>query len=481
MPRYFIRSTLYNLCFFGLTAIACVLCLPTLLMPRKAFMTVVHAFVFTNHLLERYILGLDFEVRGREHLPPGACIIAAKHQSAHETTKLHILFDDPAIILKQELLKIPLWGRYLAKSDVIAIDRSTPKAAIESIQAGARRVMAQGRPIIIFPQGTRVATHVTAKDRPYKIGVVRIQEATNLPIIPLAMNTGVFWPRNSWLKTPGRVVFEFMPPILPGDTPDKILSHLQETLERRTDDLMTEARAQIAARRKPRTPLIALILAVLLAAAYTVNWFVVAHVIKTRIGERFDEAEREGIAKIVKRPVPVITGFPGKMKLDIGELEILSPAGTLHFASAHAEAWPLPRMPITAKITQLQVKQRYWLGPLDFESVSATVRPRGRSYDLIASEALSGDFVLRASGLVDLVKDDDPQIVLALELENEQPFIQKLAELEIVRPQPAMIAGSTLAAMKRGGVTKLNLTSRGQAVYLGPIKIMDLKRLQRGR
>ena len=93
-------------------------------------MSVVHTFVFINHFLERSILGLDFEVRGHENLPEGACIIAAKHQSAYETTKLHILFEDPAIILKKELLKIPLWGLYLAKSDVIAIDRSSPKAAI---------------------------------------------------------------------------------------------------------------------------------------------------------------------------------------------------------------------------------------------------------------------------------------------------------------------------------------------------------------
>lgn len=476
MPAFFIRSTLYNLCFYSLTAAACVLCLPTLLMPRKVFMTVVHAFVFTNHILERYVLGLDFEVRGREHLPRGPCIVAAKHQSAYETTKLHILFDDPAIILKRELLKIPLWGSYLAKSDVIAIDRSTPKSAIESIQSGARRMMAQGRPIVIFPQGTRVAAHVTAKDRPYKIGVVRIQEATGLPIVPLAMNTGIFWPRNSWTKKPGCIVFEFLPPVQPGDSPDKILSTLQETLEKRSDELINEARAQLAARPKPRTAKTAGIAAILLALIWSANWFVVADRIQKGIAERFDEAEREGIAKIVKRPVPVVSGFPGKMKLDIGELEILSPAGTILLASLHAEAWPLPRMPITAEFKRLEVKQRYWLAPLNFERATAIVRLRGQSYDLISSESVSGDFVIRSSGLIDLEKDDDPQIVLALEMENEQPFIQKLAENQIIRPQAAMIAGSTLAAMKRNGVTKLTLTSRGQAVYLGPIKIMDMKR-----
>ena len=129
-PNY-VRSIFYNLSFYGLTALACVLCLPALLLPRKLAMWVVYGFVYTNAFLERYVMNLRYEVRGVENLPDnGSFIVASKHQSAFETMKLHIVFKDPAVILKKELLSIPLWGWYLAKSDVIAIDRSSKKAAI---------------------------------------------------------------------------------------------------------------------------------------------------------------------------------------------------------------------------------------------------------------------------------------------------------------------------------------------------------------
>ena len=201
---YFIRSTIFNFCFYVLTGICCIILLPTLVLPRKYYMAVVYGFVYTTVFLEKYILGLTYEIRGKEHLPEkGSYIVAAKHQSAYETFKLHILFKDPAIVLKKELLKIPLWGKYLEKSDVIAIDRSTPKMAIKSIQEGAKHVKEQNRPIVIFPQGTRVSTETTTKEKPYKIGIIRIQEATNLPIIPMALNSGVFYPKHKWCKKTG--------------------------------------------------------------------------------------------------------------------------------------------------------------------------------------------------------------------------------------------------------------------------------------
>jgi len=243
MKRNYIRSLLYNILFFGLTAVACVLCLPALLLPRKLAMGVVWAFVRSNLVLEKYVLGLSYEVRGGAHLPnEGAYILAAKHQSAYETMKLHILFKDPAVILKKELLSIPLWGWYLAKSDVIAIDRSTRKAAISSINNGALRMKEQGRPIVIFPQGTRVRVDTTTQEKPYKIGVARVQEATGLPIIPMAMNAGVFWPRNAFWKSSGTVVFEFLPPIEVGMDAGALLKKLENDIEERSNALMDEAR-----------------------------------------------------------------------------------------------------------------------------------------------------------------------------------------------------------------------------------------------
>ena len=205
-------------------------------------MGVVYGFVHTNAFLEKYVLGLTYEVRGAEHLPEsGSYILAAKHQSAYETMKLHILFKDPAVILKKELLSIPLWGWYLAKSDVIAIDRSSRKAAVESINEGALHMKEMGRPIVIFPQGTRVRIDTTTQEKPYKIGVARVQETTGLPIIPMAINAGVYWPRNAFWKSSGTVVFEFSPPIEAGMAAPALMKKLEHDIEDKSNALMKEA------------------------------------------------------------------------------------------------------------------------------------------------------------------------------------------------------------------------------------------------
>lgn len=215
----FIRSIIFNILFYTLNIAACILCIPGLLLPPdKALSWIVRNYVRGIYILEKYIMGLDFEIRGIENIPKkGAYIIAAKHQSAYETFKLHLLFDDPAIVLKQELLRVPIWGKFLKKVDPIAIDRSKGKDAIAQIIEGAKKVKAQNRPLIIFPQGTRVFVEQTPKDKPYKIGVARIAEATNMPIVPLALNTGYFWPRKGLMKKSGKVVFEFLPPIKPDE------------------------------------------------------------------------------------------------------------------------------------------------------------------------------------------------------------------------------------------------------------------------
>lgn len=238
----FIRSTIFNLTFYGTTALACVLCLPGLFLPREKALHIVAAFVGTIHFLEKHILRLDYKVTGTENLPEsGAFIVAAKHQSPYETFKLHILFHDPAIVLKKELLRIPLWGSFLAKIDPIAIDRSQGKSAMKQIIAGALHVKKQGRPMIIFPQGTRVYSYETAKDKPYKMGVARMYKETGLPVIPMALNTGTFWPRKSWTKKAGTVTFAFLPPIKPGLPEKEFLNKLQNELETASQELHEQA------------------------------------------------------------------------------------------------------------------------------------------------------------------------------------------------------------------------------------------------
>ena len=237
----FFRATIFNLCFYGITCLMCVLCLPALLFPRKQMMKLVWLYVEIMYWIERRILGLDYEVRGTEHLPEsGSYIIAAKHQSAYETMKLHHLFGDPGVILKRELTWIPIWGWFLNKCDMIPINRRDRETAIASIKEGALRMKGQGRPIIIFPQGTRVRTDTPSSQKRYKQGVVRIYEATDLPVIPMALNSGYYWPRKAWVKHPGTIIFQFLPPIPPGHVPEDVLKDIETQVETASNALASE-------------------------------------------------------------------------------------------------------------------------------------------------------------------------------------------------------------------------------------------------
>jgi len=197
----------------------------------------------TVALIEKHILGLSFEIRGKENIPQDSSyILAAKHQSAYETLKLHHLLDDPTIVLKKELLDIPLFGTFLKKLDVIAINRKSKEEAINSIIEGAKRMSDQERPIVIFPQGTRVNVNETTQDKPYKGGILKMYSNTDMPIVPLALNSGLFWGRNSFIKKPGKVIFEFLPAIESGLSDKKVMATIEERLEEKTISLMHEAK-----------------------------------------------------------------------------------------------------------------------------------------------------------------------------------------------------------------------------------------------
>ena len=229
----YLRSILFNTCFYGITTLMCFIFLPAVALPKRGTLWVARFYLSVMYFLERNILNLDYEVRGLEHLPKdGSFLIAAKHQSTYETLKLHFIFDDPAIILKRELLRIPIWGWFLWRTDPIAINRKDRKKASKQIIDGAKRIMTQGRPIVIFPQGTRVRIDQDTVEKPYKIGIARMQEATGMPIIPMALNTGKFWPRNSWIKQSGKVIFEFLPPVAANEQePEKVIELLEQQIE----------------------------------------------------------------------------------------------------------------------------------------------------------------------------------------------------------------------------------------------------------
>lgn len=244
-----LRSILFNILFYGIwTPFMCISALPVLLLPgHKATVRISEVYQYGTYVLEKFILGLDYEIRGEEFRPKSgtACLVAAKHFSAYETLKLFILFEDPAIILKRELLSLPLFGWFLKKLEVIAIDRGNRAEAMDSLYSGARRVQGANRPIVIFPQGTRVSIHATTREKPYKGGIIKLYKELNLPIIPVAMNSGLYWPRNSFWKKSGKVVFEFLPPIPTGLAAEEAMKMLEDRIETATAALLEEGMAKL--------------------------------------------------------------------------------------------------------------------------------------------------------------------------------------------------------------------------------------------
>lgn len=230
-----VRSLLFNILFFVWTTLYCVSILWALAMPRPVMIAAIRFYMRSLTVLERTIIGLRYEVKGLEHLPrEGSYLVGAKHQSMMETMKLHIIFRDPAIVLKHELLYIPIWGWYAWKAHLIPVKRGKRGAAIASLVRGARAMRAMGREIVIFPQGTRVAV---GEYRPYKVGIGVLYADLGVPLVPMALNSGVFWGKRSFIKRPGLVTIEFLPPIPPGLPKDVALFELEARLETASDRL----------------------------------------------------------------------------------------------------------------------------------------------------------------------------------------------------------------------------------------------------
>ena len=224
----FFRSLLFNLLFFAWTAVMFLLSLPALLLPVGIVWWLGRVWVRGVVLLLRLVVGLTHEVRGREHRPAGAALFAAKHQSAWDTLIFALLLDRPAIVLKQELLNVPLFGWYMRKCRMIPVDRKGRAKALKQMAADARDRAAAGRPILIFPEGTRVAP---GQHRGYHPGVAALYGALDLPVVPVALNSGLFWGRRSFAKRPGRIVVEFMPPIPPGLERREFMGRLEAAIE----------------------------------------------------------------------------------------------------------------------------------------------------------------------------------------------------------------------------------------------------------
>jgi 1-acyl-sn-glycerol-3-phosphate acyltransferase len=191
------------------------------------------------------ICGTSYELRGREHLA-GAALIACKHQAMWETLFFLTLFDEPAIVLKKELLALPIYGWYCRKLEMIAVDREQGASAIKQLARQASRARAEKRQIIIFPEGTRRAPEAPPD---YKPGIALLYRQLGLPCVPVALNSGLFWQGKGLLRKPGRIIIEFLPPIAPGLDRTSFMAELENRIETASMRLCNEARAAQAFRK----------------------------------------------------------------------------------------------------------------------------------------------------------------------------------------------------------------------------------------
>jgi 1-acyl-sn-glycerol-3-phosphate acyltransferase len=239
-PALIARSLLFNVLFYLNVIIHMIVALPTLALPYRFLRPFIRSYSRTSLWLLRVVCGTKVEWRGKAKIPQGACIVACKHQSLWETFSLYAVFDDPAYVLKRELMWVPLFGWYMRKAGLIPIDRSAGVSALSRMTARARTALEHNRQVVIFPEGTRRAPGAAPT---YKPGVAHLYYRAGAACVPLALNSGLFWPRRSLLRLPGTILVEVLDPIAPGLDSRAFLARLQSVLEDATARLVQESRA----------------------------------------------------------------------------------------------------------------------------------------------------------------------------------------------------------------------------------------------
>jgi len=226
----FIRSALFLAWFLAVTTILSLLCLWALA-SRRATQRLARVWSRLTFWGLRVFAGIDWEIRGAPPTQP--VLVASKHMSMWDTLALWLALPGPAIVLKRELLYIPFYGWFLWRGAAIAIDRGAGASALRKMSARAKAALAEGRQVLIFPEGTRKKPGA-APD--YKPGVAALYGQLDVPCVPVALNSGVFW--KGFAKYPGTIVLEFLPAIAPGLKRGDFMRQLEETIETATARLL---------------------------------------------------------------------------------------------------------------------------------------------------------------------------------------------------------------------------------------------------
>jgi len=237
----FLRSLIFQILFWANTVALMLIWLPGLLMRRQVSQELGRTWGRASLWLLDKICGTKIEWRGLENIPSGAVIVACKHQSIWDTFVLPIKFPDFSYILKHELIWLPFFGWYLLAAEQIAIDRAKGGKLLPQLIRKAKKIFTQGRQLFIFPEGTRRPVGAPPE---YKVGIAHLYAAAEVPVLPVALNAGLFWPRRSFLIYPGTVVIEFLPVIPPGLPPREFFRKLRTEIEAASDRLIEEAVAK---------------------------------------------------------------------------------------------------------------------------------------------------------------------------------------------------------------------------------------------
>lgn len=233
-----LRSLFFNILCYSTLALGCVAASIIGVFSRKTTVK-----MWSNIVLPiiffwlKYVAGITFEVRGRQYIQKGPALYASKHESALETYTLSVVVKDLAYVLKKELTYIPVFGWAQYFYGMIAVDRSAGGAAMKGMLREAKKRIAENRSVIIFPEGTRVKPGTCGS---YKSGLLFLAQNLNVPVVPVALNTGLFWGKNSFLRYSGKVIVEFMEP-MPDNLPKKeFLELLQQRIEDKCKELNEE-------------------------------------------------------------------------------------------------------------------------------------------------------------------------------------------------------------------------------------------------
>ena len=226
-----LRSALFLAWFLIATTILSLVFLPVLVLPRGATVWLARVWSRVTFWGLNVFAGIDWEIRGTP--PQGPVLVASKHMSMWDTMALYLALKSPATVLKRELLTIPFYGWFLWKATAIAIDRGAGASALRKMSHAAQAVLGEGRPVLIFPEGTRKKPHA-APD--YKPGVAGLYALSKVPCVPVALNSGVYW--TGFIKNPGTIVLEFLEPIAPGLKREAFMALLESRIETATSRLL---------------------------------------------------------------------------------------------------------------------------------------------------------------------------------------------------------------------------------------------------